>query len=267
MSEISDEMLMAYADGQLNDLDHLRVEAFVAGDSDAQKRLAAFTSTRSALAELFDQPMREPVPQRLIDTIMGDGNNAAKPIPLSTRRRPPVFSPSQWALAATVAGLLVGATGMNWMMQRTPSASDAPFGLVAAEGSDRFAADVLANVLETSRSGSMVAATISGTKATIKPVFTFATVSNQFCRQYLISQTETLAFDGVACRNANGRWRIEAHVPASVDQSAGDNNIVPAGKDSVAAIDAAVDRMISGDVLGAEAEAKVITNGWHGATP
>ena len=271
MSEISTEMLMAYADGELPERDRLRVESYVASNPEAQKQLAAFASTGTVLAELFDQPMREPVPQHLVDAIMTASVRDANVIGLNTRRRtspfsPSSFAPSQWAIAATVAGLLVAGAGASWMHKYGPAGLDASVGLVAAsDGNAKFAAGALASVLENGKSGGTAELTISGATAKVKPVFTFATAGNGYCRQYQINRTETSALVGVACRNVDGRWRIEAHVPFEGDRSRGDE-IVPAGKATQVAIDATVDRMIFGDVLGPEDEARVIGGHWQGDT-
>jgi hypothetical protein len=43
--------------------------------------------------------------------------------------------------------------------------------------------------------------------------------------------------------------------------------IVPAGKEIPAAVEATVDRMISGDVLGVEDEARAMSGGWREVHP
>ncbi len=63
---VSDETLMAYADGELAADDRRQLEAMLAVDQELRARLAPFTATGANLASVFARPMREPVPARLI---------------------------------------------------------------------------------------------------------------------------------------------------------------------------------------------------------
>ena len=74
--DISDEVLMALADGELAGDERARIAKIVANSEAAAARLAAFTSTGRHLSGLFEQPMLEPVPQRLIDTVRGHADHS-----------------------------------------------------------------------------------------------------------------------------------------------------------------------------------------------
>jgi surface antigen len=168
------------------------------------------------------------------------------------------------ALAASVTVLAIGAGGF-WLLKGA-SQTDANYGLAMSETGERLAADALSRALETAASGTKVMRAIAGAAATIEPVFTFATADSGYCRQYVMTRSTEIAFGGVACRTTGGQWRIEAH-QAFTPKPAKDNQIVAAGKDSLHSVDAIVDRLISGDVLSADAEASVITGGWRTSAP
>ena len=62
---LSDEMLMAYADGQLDAGDRARVKKLVAQDPALAARLEVFQATGHGLASVFDEHMNAPLPDSL----------------------------------------------------------------------------------------------------------------------------------------------------------------------------------------------------------
>jgi anti-sigma factor RsiW len=64
MTLIADEILMAYADEELELKARRAVVDALIRDPEAVRRLDVFLSTRSSLARLFQAPMHEPVPER-----------------------------------------------------------------------------------------------------------------------------------------------------------------------------------------------------------
>lgn len=69
MSEISDEMLMSYADGALAGPLRDRIALALKTDPELARRLVAFENTGRPLSRLYDEVLREPVPERLISAI------------------------------------------------------------------------------------------------------------------------------------------------------------------------------------------------------
>jgi hypothetical protein len=274
MCEISDEMLMAYADGEVAEDLRARVEAYIANAPDGRQRLAAFTATGSRLADIFARPMREPVPQRLLDLVTGSQGERIRTTRISNvtqmslgkpRRAPPSKSRT-WALAASLVALLATGVGSIWFLQSAPTDADPTYGLAMSIDGEKTAGAALASALETATSGSSAVRTINGEIASIRPTFTFATVKSEYCRQYEVIREKMPGLAGVACREAGGIWRIETQM-AFASHHATDGMIVPAGKDTPAAIEAIVDGMILGDVLGADDEARVMSGGWRGVHP
>ena len=94
MSHLTEADLHAYADGQLDDVRRVQVEARLAHDLTAAERVRAWREQNEALRALYNPVLNEPVPQRLL---------AARPL----RGRWP-----HYALAAGIMGL---SFGLGWM--------------------------------------------------------------------------------------------------------------------------------------------------------
>lgn len=260
---ISDEMLMAYADGELDDSARSAVDAYLAGGPDAVARLRVFQTTGRGLSDLFAQPMHEPVPQRLLDVIAVP----EKIVPFDLAKRPAritSFTARPMALAASLAILAAGGSAFWFASQRgllgTPG-----LGVEVASSGERVAAHVLAVALDTVASGAISDASIDGHGVTIKPVLAFATADKRFCRQYVIAMKTSAAYSGVACKLPDGVWRIEAH-EAFVAPRSVSGQIAPAsGNAAPKSVEETVDRLIAGDVLGRDAERAAMARGWRKA--
>jgi len=274
MTDVSDEMLMAYADNELDAADRTRAESYLAQNPEAAHRLAAFAATGRGLGGMFDAPMHQPVPHHLIDAVRGAAPGeerssataaSAQIIAFETaqQRRKLASVLPQWAAAAAACVALIAA-GLGAQRMMTPVASETFGAEFTAEGV-KIAGPVLAAALETAAGNSDSEVTIDGARATVRPVFTFAATSGGYCRQYEIHHGETASIAGVACRDASSHWRIEGQMAARRAQRPAASKTAPAQVygEAPAAIDAIVERMSLGDMLGPEDEAAVLTSGWQ----
>lgn len=265
MSGISDEMLMAYADGELDGNARAAVEDYLANAPESVERLRVFQETGRELSELFGQPMREPVPQRLIDAITAPQNIVAfKKVKRSERIKPFVAWPT--ALAASLA-ILAASGSAYWLTSQGHRATNRLAGIEVTNSGERQAARALASVLETVSSGKTADGVADGQKMTIEPIYTFATASHEYCRQYAITmQQAATAYGGVACKAPDGVWRIEAHEAINALRSSSERGIAPAsGKAAPKSVEDAIDRLIEGDVLRPEAESAAMARSWKSA--
>src|SRR5215470_8608416 len=64
VTNLSDESLMAYADGQLQPAEMVRIERLLAADPALRARLKVFHTTGRNLASLFDGHLNAPLPPR-----------------------------------------------------------------------------------------------------------------------------------------------------------------------------------------------------------
>jgi hypothetical protein len=270
VSTISDEMLMAYADGELDGSDCAGVESYLANSSDGVSRLSVFAATGRGLAGMFEQPMLEPVPKRLLDavhsgaTVRTGRTQGGKPLDHviafgRTQRGAAPFARRDWALlAASVAALAI--VGGAYGFRPQPAAGEM-FATKLSQSGERIAVAELASALDVTRSRVTAARDIAGTAVTIKPVLTFATANKDYCRQYVISRPGPDAIGGVACRDSSSQWQIKTQVAIAPEKST-EGSIAPSGKDGNAVIGAAIDGLIKGNALDGEQEDAVLKSGW-----
>ena len=263
MQDISDEMLMAYADGELSAEDSRRVEKYLKDTPGAAARLETFVVTGRELGRLFDQPIREPVPQRILDIVY----SAPLTSPL---QKPNTFGswieslfPGRSVLQAAAAFSVVLACGgaLGWTLQARQQAASTAF--VEVKNGEMLATGDFQRVLETAASGAPVAVSHGAGRQQISPMMTFVSVDGNYCRQYDLALDPTSRFEGVACRMPAGQWRVEVHARAKPVSKKG-GGIGTASGPSGAAIDAAYSKMSQGDALGAQDEMKLIARGWRG---
>lgn len=95
---ITEHNLHAYVDGQLSPERRAQVEAYLATNSDAAQRVAAYREQNELLAELFEPVEQETVPRRL---------------KIAAKTRRPRFA---WRYAAVAAWTAI-AVGGGWLMR------------------------------------------------------------------------------------------------------------------------------------------------------
>jgi hypothetical protein len=262
--EVTDEMLMAYADGELDPSTRAQVEIALNQDRRARERVKIFLATGTRLSHLFDLAMRQPVPARILACVPASTTSRSAP----AARRPAllrlleetksIIVGPRWAaaLALSVAALLIGG-GLYGIAHRP---GDEPHQFVTI-GQDRiFARGPLERALEATPSGSKVVLNSAPSDATLMAVLTFRNLRQEYCRQYEITTPDS-GRAGLACRDTDGRWRLEIDVPVA-ELPAPSDRIVPAGKFN-SAVEAAISKAMQGDALGPADEEAVIRNHWR----
>lgn len=69
MASVTDELIMAYADGELDELRARRVRNAMRTDEAMQQKHEIFLGTRVVLARSFSPVLDEPVPERLTSAV------------------------------------------------------------------------------------------------------------------------------------------------------------------------------------------------------
>ncbi|MEJ2124269.1 MAG: zf-HC2 domain-containing protein [Alphaproteobacteria bacterium] len=280
MGELSDEMIMAYADGELAPKDRAAVEAQLATDAEARERLRVFEATRGPVAELYDETLQEPVPGHLLKLVLCDeppryyantsSSGAAKqekvrhnPIVTVLNAVGKTFISGPRLSMATAWSVLILAVagGAGLYLNQTSGDSQQ---LVAVGNGQIFASGPLLRALETVPSGKKVSLGESPASAlTVRVVLTFKNRHQAFCRQYN-AMTSKGGYAGVACRTDAGQWRLDIHMasagrPAMAEPS---KHISPASK-AATSVETAVRKIIEGDALGPAEEQTLINNNWQ----
>jgi hypothetical protein len=250
---ISDELLMAYADGELDDRAAQELGRAIERDPALAARLKVFRVTGRSLAPHFDAVLVSEPPAAMVAAIL----NA----PIRDRRPAPRGSiavvagrlfgalglgPSPWpALAGLGLGLMVGAVAtVSGLGTRTDEA------LVAEQGGQLVASGALARTLESQ--------TMQASHAeSVQVVSTFKAETGQWCRLY-----QAAAHSGLACRLSMGQWQI-VEIGASLPNGSMDSTTPSQGGGAQAVDELASAMMASSAALDAEAEAALIARGWE----
>ncbi len=230
MTDTSDEMLMAFADGELDAATAAAVAKAVAASPELARRVEAFRETRRvAKAALGSVGAR--VPDPLADMILR-GNAGRK-------RYAPRFAPRQFALAASIA-LVAGIGGVLIGSALRPAAPTPQ--LLAA---DAVVTDALNNALTgqaIARDG--VEARATGTYRTTAGV----------CRSFSVDRPGSGVI-GLACRH-DGVWRIE--LAATTDAGV----FSPASGGATESIDALLDTLGAEGPMSLEEEQRLQAAAW-----
>ncbi|HEX6860053.1 MAG TPA: hypothetical protein VF138_07640 [Caulobacteraceae bacterium] len=219
---ITDEMLMAYVDGELSETDRMKVDSAVAADPALFEKLEQHRRFRARMSGAFASVLAEPVPERLVE--------AARPsniISLADRRR---GVPTWAAIAATlVLGVMAGLS----VPREQP-----------VIGSDMTAHGDLATALDKQL------ASAQGDSA-VRVGLTFKT-ADTYCRTFSGAEVA-----GLACRDA-GAWKVRMAVPAQSSTS----DYRMASSDTPPEVLQAAQNLMVGEPLDAAAEAAAQESGW-----
>lgn len=261
MEKITDEILMAYVDGELDDRQAEDVKKAVAANSGIRRRMAVFQESAAMLQGVYDAPLDEAVPKRLSDAVMGFKKDEKA---LGFLDRLPGFfrlstgSSTFWkptrVLAAVILLFIGGGTVHLAHTLLKPEQKHFVFAL-NGEAFNRG--------METSVSGQSFRLEDQGIH--ILPVATFVDNSNQYCRQFEVARDRTgsrLISQGIACRDQSGRWATIVSIrtqPASLPDDP-DSNYIPAGDGSL--MDIVFSGVTASPPLSLKQEAELIQQSW-----
>lgn len=262
MSMIDDEQLMAYADGALDADEAAAVERAIADDPVAREKVEAFKESRALAQHAFDAPAREPVPDRLIDTIM------AQPPKRKARRG---WRLSDWLGGLAQPGLPVAASillligfGGGYLLNSFGGQGNSDVGLFTVAELDRRQ---LGRALDTVASGKPVSWRSERSNARIQLLVraTFRNKRGEFCREYeedLKRGAQSFHFFGIACRTGKMAWETRVVVAAPPADAKAGSVFRPAGDSGLEVIETALDGMIKGKPLSKEQEEDAMKKGW-----
>lgn len=242
----SNETVMAYIDGELDDATRAALEAAMVTDSELAERVGRERRLRARLQSELDPMLREPIPERLLAAARG---TAAPPRTgnIIWRRRMPVrnWSWPQWS--AVAASLILGVL-LAPLLRHEPSegALDIRDGRILASGA-------LAHALSEQLASNQAA------DARIHVGVSFRSRNGDYCRTFMLRDKSAVA--GLACRERES-WRLEA-LAATHHATSGSGEYQPAASSLPPAIEQSVDELIVGDPLDAKAEAAARATGWH----
>ena len=289
---ISEELLMAYADGELDAPEHAAdraaVESAMEADAGVARRVEKHRALRRQLSAAFDGVLNETIPERLMGAIhsvpKGSPTAGTSSISGSSSMH---ASASPQTSGAPGAGRGASVTDLNQVRAIRAKASSARGTMVASRWTwlqrGAVAASLVIGVAIghfalrspelgpiASRGGQLVAQAgleqalsnqLAGQQAASAPVqigVSFKTKSGSYCRTFVLHDEGSTG--GVACREGNA-WSVHALARAVPDSGAG-GAYRPAGSEMPPAVRAAVEEQIAGEPLDAAAEAQAKQSGW-----
>lgn len=202
-TKFTDEELMAYVDGEIDDEKARAIEATAAADPDIASTIDMFARTRMMARDAFSSVLRETLPPRLLDAALGrtaKERPSALPgnvIPFRSHR-PSVFAIAM-ATAACLAMIAAGVVGyVAGSGLRTAGGGDAGR-IELAKASDEVSG-LLGSVLSGEQAN-------LGGGATFRVIGSFRDGNDRFCREFEISSDRSGSL-AVACQ-ADGNWAVE----------------------------------------------------------
>ncbi|WP_332695033.1 anti-sigma factor family protein [Bosea sp. (in: a-proteobacteria)] len=208
---VSDEMLIALADGELAAAEADRLHAQIMDDPELAERFAILAETRFLL-EAEGEAKQEAVPERFLSAIAAAEARPAAVQPKLTviaggaeakpaGNLPPRAPRAPWRLPLAASFLLV-AGGVAGYLVAGRGGPDAGRGIAVA-GLDRAA---LSAALDTVASGGAVA--LPG--GALRIIASHKLADGRLCREYAVSGAGqgTSGWNGVDCRDGQG-WRTE----------------------------------------------------------
>jgi hypothetical protein len=249
----SDDVLMAYADGELDLRTRAQVEDAMAEDPQIARRVAAHQALRSILRSGFDKVLDEPIPERLVTAARATPGATSQDrvvVPLRPRRAPTLGLPQwawpQWgAIAASfLLGALVWNFGTDWYSSGSITERDGQ--LLAAGTLDKALSHQLASE--------------QPAQTPVRIGVSFRSKGGNYCRTFQLRENANLA--GLACRDQD-TWRLEALAQGEASPRGTQPEFRPAGSALPPSIAQAVDQAIEGEPLDAAAEAQARTSQWR----
>lgn len=230
---IDDTTLMAFADGELTGAERAEVEAALQQDESLRAKVEAHRAMRSRLATAFDGALSEPVPASL--RTAAEAPRTAEVVNLAERRAFKWSVREFGAMAASVAlGLVIG---VGAMQSQQPMLSTGGNGLIAGGALER----ALDTQLASDESGA------------VRIGVSFRDQEGDFCRTFDLTEGGA---SGLACREASS-WNIQ--LMSNNGSTGGEIRQAGASPEVLNAVDA----MIAGEALDAEAERTARDSGWR----
>lgn len=276
MTKLDDETLLAFADGELDPQQMKQVAAQLANNPEARETLRIFQESAALVKHAFDQPLHEPVPDRLLQTINETVPDAsvsdmrlARSKVREAKRQKPVFS--SLAAAASVA-LVVGLASGYATFRVASTAYDGDTSSLLATN-DRL----LSQALEKTASGSLFNVQDAATAGSrqITPLLTFQDQNRRFCREYeetITTQNSRRDLVGVACRVGDGTWIPETVMARKLiaatlpNENVSASVYVPAAGADIAPFDQVIDAMMTDGPISPTEEQQLLQEGWQAGT-
>lgn len=231
MTDMDEAMLIAFVDGELDEVNRRRVERAVAEDPALAARLDMHVRLRERLAGHYAPIEAEPVPAAMRTLLQEDAKVVPFARPVQARRR-------VWAMGGAIAASLLLGLGVGHFS----GGSDGP---ISIERGTMVAQGELASALETQLASAQE-------EAPIRIGLSFRRKGGGWCRSF-----EGQALSGVACREGQG-WQVQQLIPG-----AGQEGAYRQASSGDARLMATIDTLMDGSPLDAAQEKAAKDRRWQ----
>jgi anti-sigma factor RsiW len=272
---LSDEILMAYADGELKPEQRAEVEAAMAIDPGIARRVEQHRAMRRQFSSAYDRTLLETVPDRLIAAARQTPvRNSTEKVPESKttgatvtdlRRVRAARKAEAAEAAASARRAQPSRPTWGWFEWGAMAASVAvgalvSYLLVQSPERERFVTErgqlVARGDLDLALSNQLASDPIPGSAVRIG--VSFKSKSGNRCRTFLVKDAQPVG--GVACR-AGDEWHVQ--VLANAERSAApEGGYQQAGAEMPVAVLGAAQNLIEGEPFDAEEEIAARQSGW-----
>lgn len=239
-----DEVLMAYADDELDARTRAAVEAAMVSDPEIARRVARHKALRGRFRSAFDKVLDEPVPTRLLKVVHSAADSRQNKVVPMRGRQVRQWSWPQWT--AIAASLIVGVIAGRLALLRSSSPIVMSGGQVLASGA---LAEALSNQLAADQS----------TADPVRIGVSFRSKSGEYCRTFDLAPAGVMA--GLACRAAHA-WQVRV-LARSESPGGGSGSYRQAASSMPPAVIAGVGNLMAGEPLDAHSEATARRRHWQ----
>ncbi len=262
MKKINDEMVMAYVDGELDEQQSEIVKQALQDNDELQKMAYIFQETNVMLQGVYDRPLTEKTPSRLIKTVTRDKKPRIMEKWKNFCYNKLRFSHMQTTWVSVTILVFIIAGGLLYCINNI-------FYITTHKYPDFLYSEDFRIGLDRIPSGKMFALKKSDTAIRIVPVLSFRDREFSFCREFDVisgpanttSNTSPCA-TGIACRDNQGNWKIVVYATTETNSHSlkGNNTYELAGRQDL--IDTVVEKRIVGQPLSLSQELEQIRKGW-----
>ena len=251
MKSFSDEVLMAYADGELDEVTRRAVEDAMRKDAALARRVAQHKAMRNDVFAAFAPVAEEAVPPRLaqplrqatvvsLDSVRARREAEQQAARKASRGRR--LSWPEWgALAAMLmVGVMAGHYGVGMLPIDRGETVASRDGVLLAQGR-------LATALDQQ---------LAGSGGPVRIGTSFLAQDNSYCRSFTTAQE----MSGLACKQG-GAWRVQLAVQSQGKSQQGEYR--QAAADMPTQVLDAIDQRIAGQALDAKAEQEAVQRKWQ----
>ena len=245
-TQMDRDTLAAFVDGELSPEDAALVMMHLDAHPQDQAFVDGLERSNKLLAQAFDAPLYEPVPERILTAIREfEADETSNVIPIRFGRAPMRVQIASGLLAASLA-LVVGIA--SWDGGRPAQLG---VGEVAS-------ASMLSGVLDTVPTGGIAELTDIEAEATV--LSSFFDGQSRPCREFELASEGGIE-RGIACRDEAG-WTVAGRITLPEEETLLDDGFVPAEGAGAGELDAVLDEIGAGMILTHEEEEALIAAGW-----